>query len=133
MRNTRRWGWDGLRHYFRYRGQSGQWAQLFHRLTGLGIAGFLLLHILDTSLIGFGREVYDNFTQIYHNPVVRFLEIVLVGAVVFHSVNGLRVIMIDFSDRATLRQKELFLAALAVFVILTVPAGVYMMYTLFQH
>lgn len=133
MRNARRWGWSGLLHYLRYRGQSGQWAQLLHRLTGLGIAAFLLAHIADTSLAAFGPAVYNGFTQIYHNPVVRFLEVVLVAVVVYHSINGLRVVLIDFSDWAILRQRELFLAVLAVSVVLVIPAGIYMMYTLFTY
>lgn len=133
MQRARRWGWSGLLHYFRYRGQSGQWAQILHRLTGLGIAAFLLAHVADTSLAAFGPDVYDHFTQIYHNVIVRFLEVVLVATVVYHSINGLRVTLIDFSDWGTLRQKELFLAVLLVSVILVVPAGAYMMYTLFTY
>ena len=39
-----------------YRGQSGQWSWLFHRVTGLAILLFLLVHIVDITLIGFGPD-----------------------------------------------------------------------------
>ncbi len=133
MEKRRRWGWDGLLNYLSYRGQSGQWAQLLHRLTGLAIAAFLILHVLDTSLVAFGPAVYDGFTQIYHNPIVRFLEVVLVGVVVYHAINGLRVVLVDFSDRAVLKHKELFWAVVVVFLVLTIPAGVMMMVNFFQY
>lgn len=130
MAQRRGSGWSGLLNYGAYRGQVGQWAQILHRLTGLGIIGFLLLHVLDTALVGFGPEAYNTVTQLYHNPVVRVLEVVLVGVVIYHSLNGLRVTLVDISDWGTLHQKELFLAAVVVFLILFIPAGILMMASL---
>ncbi|MCL5005257.1 MAG: hypothetical protein M1404_01880, partial [Acidobacteria bacterium] len=42
--------------YFTYRGHEGQWAWLFHRITGIGVFLFLLAHIVDTAMIGGGRR-----------------------------------------------------------------------------
>ena len=117
----RAWTWFAI-----YRGQVGQWAQLLHRLTGLGIVGFLLLHIADTSLVGWGPGVYDVVTTIYHNPFVRALEIVLVGVVIYHAINGLRVTVIDFWDKGSLYQERLYWATIAIFLVLFIPSAVLM-------
>ena len=45
-----------------YKGQSGMWSWLLHRVTGLGILLFLFVHIVDISLLGFGPVVYDDGT-----------------------------------------------------------------------
>jgi succinate dehydrogenase / fumarate reductase cytochrome b subunit len=44
-----------------YRGREGYWAWLLHRVSGVAIILFLFLHILDTSLIGFGPAAYESF------------------------------------------------------------------------
>ena len=46
---------------FRYRGREGQWAWMLHRITGLGVVFFLLLHIFDIFLMAAGREVFEDF------------------------------------------------------------------------
>ena len=48
-----------------YRGQSGQWSWLLHRITGLGVLLFLLVHIVDITLIGFGPKVYNDSIAIF--------------------------------------------------------------------
>ena len=42
-----------------YRGRSGQWAFLTHRITGFMVFFFLLLHIVDVSLIS-RPQLYDE-------------------------------------------------------------------------
>ena len=91
-----------------YRGQTGQWAQLLHRVTGLLILLFLLAHIVDTSFVGWGPGLYDTVTRIYDNPIVRVFEVILVAIVIYHAINGIRVTIIDFWDRASLHQEMLF-------------------------
>ncbi|MCA9913416.1 MAG: hypothetical protein KC496_08700, partial [Anaerolineae bacterium] len=38
-----------IRETLRYRGAIGQWSWILHRLTGLGVVFFLVLHVIDTS------------------------------------------------------------------------------------
>lgn len=106
-----------------YRGQIGQWAQVFHRLTGLGVAFFLLLHVVDTAVLGWGPEAYNALANFWHQPLFRSLQVVLLGALLFHAVNGVRVILVDFSDWATLHQDQLFWVVVAIFVVLFLPAA----------
>ena len=79
-----------------YRGHEGQWSWLFHRVTGVAIILFLFAHIVDTAVIGWGPEAYDKVTAAYKNPLVHLLELGLVTAVLYHSLNGLKITLIDF-------------------------------------
>ena len=123
----REFRWRALGWFASYRGQTGQWAQLLHRLTGLGIVFYLGLHILDTSLVAFGPGAYDAVTAIYHNIFVRSLEVMLVGVVIFHALNGLRVTAIDLWDDGSLYQARMFWGVVGLFLILFLPAAYFML------
>ena len=109
-----------------YRGGQGQWSWALHRITGVAIFLFLLAHIIDTALVGFGPEVYNRVIAVYHNPIVRLMEIALALLVLFHALNGLRIIVIDFVPKAADRHKELFGVVVGLFMILAVPALYFM-------
>ena len=51
-----------------YRGKSGQWAFLFHRITGFGVFLFLMLHVVDVSLTN-NRRLYNDVHALYGNVV----------------------------------------------------------------
>ncbi len=98
-----------------YRGPPSQWAWLLHRVSGVAVALFLYLHILDTALVGFGPSVYNTVTGIYHRPAIRILEVLLVGAVLYHGGNGLRLIAIDFWPPAIHYNRAMIYTGLIVF------------------
>jgi len=102
-----------------YRGDLGQYAWVLHRVTGAGIVFFLLIHIIDIMLIGFGRDVYDDAVAVYSNAFLIPLEIALVGAVFYHTLNGLRIIFLNFSNTGVRLEKQLFWAALGLTVVIT--------------
>ena len=102
-----------------YRGDLGQYAWVLHRVTGAGIVFFLLIHIIDIMLIAFGREVYDEAVAVYTNAFLVPMEIALVGAVFYHTFNGLRLIFLNFSNTGIRLQKQLFWAALALTIVVT--------------
>ena len=110
-----------------YRGQSGMWLWILHRLTGVGILGFLFLHIADTYLIGLGSKYYNELVFLYHLPPFRVIEVLLVGAVLFHACNGLRIILLDFWESAIKYQRQLYYATLILFVITWLPAAFMML------
>lgn len=109
-----------------YRGGQGQWSWALHRITGVAVFLFLLSHILDTALVGFGPKVYERVVGVYHNPIIRLMEIGLASAVLFHAINGLRVMVIDFHPKAADRQRQLFAAVLAVWAVLMIPTVFFM-------
>ena len=79
-----------------YRGREGMWSWVLHRITGVAIFFFLLVHVLDTALIRVSPEAYNAVIGTYKNPIMGIGEVVLVGAIAYHAYNGLRIILVDF-------------------------------------
>ena len=73
-----------------YKGHPGQYSWILHRITGVAMILFLFMHVVDTALIGWGPEAYNRVTQAYVNPFIHLLELGLVIAVLYHSINGIR-------------------------------------------
>ena len=106
-----------------YTGGPGQYAWALHRATGIGILFFLLVHIIDISLIGLGSELYDHSVEFYSRPVLLPMEILLVGAVVYHTLNGIRVMTIDFTSGGYRREKISFAIVMILTILLTLPSA----------
>ncbi|SDQ12000.1 succinate dehydrogenase, cytochrome b556 subunit [Quadrisphaera sp. DSM 44207] len=104
-----------------YRGREGMWSWVGHRITGVLIFVFLLVHVLDTALVRVSPEAYNAIMASYKNPVVGLGEAGLVAAVLFHALNGVRVVLVDFWRRGSLYQRHMFWAAMGLFVLLFVP------------
>ena len=104
-----------------YRGKSGQWMFISHRVTGFLVFMFLMLHVVDVSLVQ-DKHLYDEVHAVYGNVVLRVFEVTLLFALVFHALNGLRIILIDFFPDA-IRQDKLWIF---VVVFLTVAVGLFL-------
>ena len=100
-----------------YRGREGMWSWVLHRITGVAIFFFLLVHILDTSLVRVSPEAYNAVIGTYQTPIMGLGEVALVGAIVFHAFNGLRVILVDFWSWATRHQQVLFYVVIVLWVV----------------
>jgi succinate dehydrogenase / fumarate reductase, cytochrome b subunit len=109
-----------------YRGGQGQWSWALHRITGVAVFLFLLAHIVDTALVGFGPQLYNRVVSVYHNPIVRLMEIALAELVLFHALNGLRIIAIDFIGKAADWHKQLFGIVVGFYLMLSIPALYFM-------
>lgn len=103
-----------------YKGRSGQWAFVAHRVTGFLVFMFLLLHIVDVSLVNADVELYDEVHALYGNILLRIFECGLLLALLFHSLNGLRIVIVDFFPRAIANEKALTTGV----VVLTLLAGI---------
>lgn len=110
-----------------YKGSGGMWSWVAHRITGVAVFFFLLVHVLDTALVRVSPDAYDMVIATYKTPIVNLMEVGLVGAVLYHALNGLRVIAIDFWDRGPRYQKQMLWGILAVWVILMVPGAYFML------
>lgn len=116
-----------------YRGQSGQWSWLLHRITGLGVLLFLLIHIVDITLIGFGPTVYNNSIAVFSAWPVRLLSLALIGSVLYHAFNGVRIILVDFWPAAYKYQKQMFYLVLAVTIISFIPMAFFIITPIFGY
>ena len=104
-----------------YRGQYGMWSWVAHRITGVAIFFFLLVHVLDTALVRVSPEAYNAVIATYKNPIMGLGETGLVAAIVYHAFNGLRIILIDFWKGGTKNQKGLLWGVIALWVIVMIP------------
>ncbi|MEL0237820.1 MAG: succinate dehydrogenase, cytochrome b556 subunit [Aquiluna sp.] len=99
-----------------YRGKVGMWSWVLHRITGVGIFFFLLVHVLDTALVRISPEAYNVVIESYKTPIIGISELGLVGAIIFHGLNGLRVIAVDFWSKGTKYQSLMFWAVIVITV-----------------
>jgi succinate dehydrogenase / fumarate reductase cytochrome b subunit len=84
------------------------WSWVLHRISGVGIFFFLLVHILDTALVRVSPAAYNVVIESYKTPIIGLAELGLVGAILFHGLNGLRVIAVDFWSKGTKYQGAMF-------------------------
>ena len=114
-----------------YRGQSGQWSWLLHRVTGLGVLLFLLIHIVDITLIGFGKTVYNDSIAVFSTWPVRLLSLALIGSVLYHAFNGVRIILIDFWPAAYKYQRQMFYVVMVVTILSFLPMAYFIIAPIF--
>lgn len=101
-----------------YRGKFGMWSWVLHRITGVAIFFFLLVHVLDTSLVRLSPEAYDAVIGTYKTPLIGLGELGLVAAILFHALNGIRVILIDFWRKGAKYQNQMFWAVIIVALVI---------------
>jgi succinate dehydrogenase / fumarate reductase cytochrome b subunit len=104
-----------------YKGSPGQWSWLAHRITGVAIILFLFAHVVDTAVIGWGPEAYERVVSVYHNWVVKLLELGLVAAVLYHAINGVKIMLFDFWPGTTRHMRAISLASTLLFLASMVP------------
>lgn len=112
-----------------YRGGVGQWSWALHRITGVGVLIFLCLHILDTALIVLGPDHYNAIIALYRHPAFKVMEVGLVACVLFHALNGVRILLIDFHPSLTWFHARMFAVQMALFLLILLPVG----YVMLRH
>ncbi len=79
------WGWIG----------GGRWGTerylyALHRVTGLGLLLYFVLHIFVTSARAFGPEAWQRAMASVTGPAFKLGEYLVFLAFAFHAVNGIR-------------------------------------------
>lgn len=93
------------------------WSWVLHRITGVAIFFFLLIHVLDTALVRVSPEAYNVVIESYKTPIIGTAELGLVAAIMFHGLNGLRIIAVDFWSKGTKYQNVMFWAVMVITVV----------------
>ncbi|MDY6054487.1 succinate dehydrogenase, cytochrome b556 subunit [Micrococcus sp.] len=101
-----------------YRGHGGMWSWVGHRVTGVVIFFYLLVHVLDTAMVRVSPEVYDAVIDSYKTWYFALGETALVAAILFHALNGVRIILVDFWKGGTRHHLTLLWVVLAVWAVL---------------
>lgn len=110
-----------------YRGGEGMWSWVAHRITGVAVFFFLLVHVLDTALVRVSPDAYDLVISTYKTPIVSLMEVGLVGAVLYHALNGVRIILVDFWARGPRHQKAMLRTILVVWAFVMIPGAYFML------
>ncbi len=105
-----------------YRGDPGMWSWVLHRITGATIFFFLFVHVLDTALVRVSPQAYNEVVETYKTPIVGLMEIGLVAAVLYHALNGVRVILIDFWCKGPRYQRQMLWVVAGVWLPVMIPA-----------
>jgi len=74
----------------------GMWAWMLFRISGLVLVFYLFVHlyVISQGRIG-GPEALDNLFEFFDKPLLVFLDLMLVAAVLYHALNGVRIILMD--------------------------------------
>ncbi len=87
----------------------GMWAWWLHRITGLALAAYLLIHVSLMSIaILKGQELFDSLlSMLMTSKLFLIFDLGLFAAVLIHGINGVRLILFDLGIGIR-RQKEIF-------------------------
>jgi len=107
----------------KYQGRFGQWAWIFHRISGLGVLLFLTIHIVDTSFVYFAPPLYEEALKLYKSVPFGIGEIFLMAAVLYHAANGIRVSLVDFFPHLTTKQREMWGVVWVIFAVTFIPSA----------
>jgi succinate dehydrogenase / fumarate reductase cytochrome b subunit len=107
----------------RYRGSEGMVAWAFHRISGLAIWVFIVLHVFDIWLSGANPTLYDDLLVIYGSPLGRVGEMLLGAALLYHALNGLRIVIMDFWPAMTRWHRQIWYVNWVIFAIVGLPVA----------
>lgn len=114
-----------------YKGQSGMWSWLFHRISGLGILLFLLIHIVDISLLGFGPKIYNDGIALFGTGIIRLISTALIGGLLFHAFNGVRIMLVDFWPNGARYQRAMFTTVMVLTIVCFLPMAYFVLGPIF--
>lgn len=107
-----------------YRGDPGMWSWVLHRITGATVFFFLFVHVLDTALVRVSPQAYNEVVATYKTPIIGLMELGLVACVLYHGLNGVRVILVDFWWQGPRYQRQMLWGVAAIWLLVMVPSVV---------
>jgi len=125
------WGWLG----------GGRWgperyAYALHRLTGLGILAYFIMHIFVTGSRVGGPERWESTMASLSTPFFKAGEFLVFLAFSYHAINGVRLIFVELGtligkpgilsypfSYSALRQRPLLIAAMVAATMLMIVGG----------
>ena len=109
------------------------WTWLFMRVSGLALIFLALVHFTLTHIVT--DVAKTNFAFVghrWHNPLWRLFDWSLLGLALFHGLNGLRIVLIDFFPSAVRNQYSLMLGVVFLTLAVGIP-GAYVIMRPFLH
>lgn len=122
-----------IRESIRYRGRSGHISWIAHRLSGLAILSFLVIHVWDTANAYFWPQAYAWSLDVFKFPPIAVGELIIMAAVLYHAFNGIRITILDFKPEWWMHQQRSATIVWAIFFVLFIPIGIYMFSGIVTH
>jgi succinate dehydrogenase / fumarate reductase cytochrome b subunit len=113
-----------------------RYAYTLHRITGLGILAYFIMHIFVTGTRLQGPTQWDERMALLGNPIFKVGEFLVFLAFAFHAINGIRLVIVELGyalgkpglpaypySYSTLRQKPLLVIAMVIAAALMIAGG----------
>jgi succinate dehydrogenase / fumarate reductase, cytochrome b subunit len=113
-----------------------RYAYALHRLTGLGILAYFLMHIFVTASRLKGPEQWDKTMAFFKMPLFKMGEFLVFLAFAYHAINGIRLVLVELGwmigkpglpaypyHYSTLRQRPLFIVVMVLAAVLMIIGG----------
>jgi len=113
-----------------------RYAYILHRIAGLGILLYFILHIFVTGSRLGGQESWESQMATFDTPLFKFGEFLVFLAFAFHALNGIRLIITELGfgmgkpQRPTfpyrtsvMRQRPILITVMVIAAILMVLGG----------
>jgi len=105
----------------RYRGGENHLMWIAHRISGLGVLLFLLLHIFGMSMAFFNPPLHEAMLNLYKTPLFAIGELALAVCLIYHAINGTRIAIFELKPELWMKQKVATRYALIITAVVTVP------------
>ena len=75
---------------------TGMWAWILFRISGLVLVFYLFVHVwvISQGRVG-GAASLNSLFKFFDRPLLVFLDLMLVSAVLYHALNGVRIVLMD--------------------------------------
>lgn len=100
----------------RYKWNVGSLAWLVHRITGLLLTLYLVVHIYVLSHLK-SRESFERIMEVLNNPLVKFGELILLAILLKHAFAGLRITLLELGLSTKLQRPLAYIATITVLVL----------------
>jgi succinate dehydrogenase / fumarate reductase cytochrome b subunit len=98
----------------KYQGGGPMLAWILHRLTALGIILFVGLHVIASFFMQqLGSDFATTINIIYESWI---FQIIVAFCVIFHALNGLRIVICDLWPQSLMYQREILWLQWFIFV-----------------
>ncbi|UCE45532.1 MAG: succinate dehydrogenase, cytochrome b556 subunit [Methanobacteriota archaeon] len=99
--------------------KTGMWAWVGHRITGLVLVAYVFLHLSFLSTASVGSGDFNSLMEVTSQPLFVAMDFLLVIVVIYHAMNGARVVMFDLG-LGIRHQKLVFWICMAIAAVLIV-------------
>lgn len=101
--------------------KTGMWAWVGHRLTGIILVVYVFMHLSFLSTASVDEKGFASLMETTAQPAFVLMDFLLVCAVIYHAMNGFRVVLFDMGIGIR-KQKLVFWIMMAISAVIVAVA-----------